>query len=156
MTDTLKPCPSPRCDVSGVGEGPKVWSGSFSWSTSWVECGCGMRGPKGSDDEEAQELWNELPRTSTPEGEALREIASLCTDDDRLRDQAIMLGAFAIRSLTNDIVDILARHGIQLPALEMAGTWEKRCNKCRAWVDMEHNCREQAGIQLPAVEGDNG
>jgi hypothetical protein len=61
MPTELKPCPHPRCGVeSGTDEGPLLRR--LTGGLAWVECGCLMRGPTGEDDEEATELWNELPR----------------------------------------------------------------------------------------------
>ena len=78
---------------------------------SIVECCCGMRGPEGANDEEAQELWDELPRAPTPEGEALREVwGVMCNTLDGLGDDYY-------RAMV-DFRQACEAHGIQLPAEE--------------------------------------
>lgn len=73
----LKPCPSPPCGRPGGEEGPVYKHRGFTLhSCVWIECGCGMRGPEGRTSDEAQRLWNELPRTA--EAEALKEIHAEC------------------------------------------------------------------------------
>lgn len=99
-TTELKPCPSPSCDSPGGDEGLSYYHLD---GLVWVICPCGVQGPGGFSNDEAQALWNELPRAPTPEGEALREIAD-----------------HAIQTVRRNgwILAILHAHGIQLPAEE--------------------------------------
>jgi hypothetical protein len=62
MSKELKPCPNPECKFPRTA---RVYDQEWpSGKTDhWVRCKCEMRGPFAKSFDEAERLWNVLPRT---------------------------------------------------------------------------------------------
>lgn len=117
----MKPCPSPDCD-SPPDEPPTY----IHADAIYVECPCGTSGPHGYSNDEALQLWNDLPRA---DGLAqATEIAAKVVADKRVVD--LQQERDNLRAALREVLGttggylkmhgILIRHGINPATLEEA------------------------------------